>query len=106
MLSEFLFKLLDRVGPVDRLGCLIVIGDVLTDRGFQSSGTDKVIGLQQFALKQTELNFELIQPGRIGRQPEDLKVQSPITGEFLLMEVFSSRQSNQVPCCKRVRAWV
>src|SRR6266568_418352 len=86
MLSEFLFKLLNGVGPVDRLGSLIVIGNVLSERGFQSGGTDKVIGLQQFSLKQAEPNLELIQPGRIERQPEDLKVQALITGVFLLTE--------------------
>jgi hypothetical protein len=33
MRSDFLFKLLDRVGPVDRLGRLIVIGDELAGSG-------------------------------------------------------------------------
>jgi hypothetical protein len=31
MLSEFLFKLLNGVGPVDRLGCLIVIDNLLSE---------------------------------------------------------------------------
>ena len=46
----------------------------------------KVIGLQMFALKQTEPDFDLIQPGGVGRQPEDLKVQLSFTGCFLLTE--------------------
>ena len=45
MFSEFLFKLLDRVGPVDRFGRLVVISDILTERSFESIGTEKVIGL-------------------------------------------------------------
>ena len=86
MRSDFLFKLLDRVGPVDRFGRLIVIGDVLVERGFQGRGTDKMIGLQMFALQETEPDFDLIQPGRIGRQPLHLEVQSPVTRAFLLLE--------------------
>ena len=49
-------------------------------------GTEKVIGLQMFALKHAEPNFDLIKPGGIGRQPEDLKVQLPFTGAFLFAE--------------------
>ncbi len=86
MRSDFLFKLLDSVGPVDRCGRLIVIGDVLVERGFQGSGTDKLIGLQMFALQDTEPDFNLIQPGRIGRQPMHLEMQSPVTRTFLLLE--------------------
>ncbi len=86
MRSEFLFKLLDGVGPVDRLGRLVVIGDVLAESGFESSGRDKVIGLQTFALQQTEPNFDLIEPGGVGRQPIHLEAQPSITGLFLLME--------------------
>src|SRR5712691_226520 len=86
MRSDFLFKLLDGIGPVDRFGRLIVIGDVLVERGFQGRGTDKMIGLQMFALQDTEPDFDLIQPGRIGRQPMQLEVQSPVTGAFLLLE--------------------
>lgn len=60
MCSEFLLKLLNRVGPVDWLGCLVVIGDVFTERSFQSSSVEKVIGLQMFALQQAEPDFDLI----------------------------------------------
>ncbi len=86
MISEFLFKLLHGIGPIDRFGGLIVIGDELVERAFKVLRAEKVIGLQVFALKHTEPDFELIEPGGIGRQPEYLKVQSPITGAFLLTE--------------------
>ncbi len=86
MFSEFVFELFDGIGPIDRFGGLVGIGDVVIERGLQGSGTDKVIGLQVFALQDTEPDFELIEPGGIGRQPEHLKVQSPITDTFLLTE--------------------
>ena len=86
MRTDFLFKLLDGVGPLDRLDRLIVIRDVRVEICFQRSGTDKMIGLQLFALQDTEPNFDLIQPGRVGRQPVHLKVQPPVTSVFLLKE--------------------
>ena len=86
MISEFLFKLLDGIGPIDRFGSLVVIGDELVERVFQVRCADKMIGLQMFALKHTEPDFDLIQPGGIGRQPVHLKMQSPGTSTFLLTE--------------------
>lgn len=50
MRTDFLFELLDGVDPVDRLGCLIVIGDILAQRGFEGIGAGKVIRLQMFAV--------------------------------------------------------
>jgi hypothetical protein len=41
MRSEFLFKLLDGIGPADRLSRLI--GDVVAQGGVQGSGTDNMI---------------------------------------------------------------
>src|SRR6266436_9105500 len=86
MRTDFLFKLLDGVGPVDRLGRLIVIGDIRSERGFEGMRAGKVIRLQMFALQPTPPDFELIQPRCVGRQPEHLKVQSPFTRLFLLTE--------------------
>src|SRR6266436_6723784 len=86
MFSEFLFEFLDRVGPIDRFGSLVVIRDILAERAFESTGAEKVIGLQVFALQPTPPDFELIEPGGIGRQPEHLKVQLLVTGTFLLTE--------------------
>lgn len=86
MISEFLFKLLHGIGPIDGFGSLIVISDERVERAFEVLRAEKVIGLQVFALKHTEPNFELIKPGRIGRQPEHLKVQPPGTSAFLLTE--------------------
>ena len=86
MLAEFLFEFLDGVGPVDRFGSLVVIRDVLVKRAFEIAGAEKVIGLQVLAQKQTKPDFELIEPGGIGRQPEDLKVQLLFACAFLLTE--------------------
>ena len=49
MISEFLFKLLHSIGPVDRFGRLGVIGDILVERAFKVLRAEKVIGLQVFA---------------------------------------------------------
>ena len=86
MISEFLFKLLDSIGPLDRFGRLVVISDELVERAFEVLRAEKVIGLQVFALKHTEPDFDLIKPGGIGRQPEHPKVQLPRTSAFLLTE--------------------
>ena len=45
-----------------------------------------MIGLQTLPLEQTEPDFDLIQPGGIDRQPEDLKTQLSVTRLFLLTE--------------------
>jgi hypothetical protein len=51
MLSEFLCKFLDGVGPVDRFSSLVVIGNELFEKGLQGIHAGKVIRLQQFALR-------------------------------------------------------
>src|SRR5258708_30217719 len=86
MRTDFLFKLLDGVGPVDRLGRLIVIGDILAERGFEGMRAGKVSRLQMFALQPTPPDFELIQPRCVGRQPVHPKVQTPFTRLLLLTE--------------------
>jgi hypothetical protein len=48
MLSEFLFKLLDCVGPVDWFGHLVAINNRVTERSFQNIHTENVIELQMF----------------------------------------------------------
>lgn len=63
MISEFLLKLLNRVGPVDGFGSLVVVSDVFIEGSFQSIGTEKVIGLQMFALQQAKPDFDLIEKG-------------------------------------------
>ena len=86
MISEFVFKLFGGIGPVDRFSRLVIIGDVLSERGFEGIGAGKVIRLQVFALQHTEPDFELIEPGSIGRQPEHLKMQSLVTGSCLFTQ--------------------
>ena len=86
MLSEFLFKFFDGVSPVDWLGSLVMIRDVVGERTFKGTGAGKMIGLQVLPLKNAEPNFDLIEPGSVGRQPEDLKVEVPVTNCFLLAQ--------------------
>ena len=83
-LSEFLFKFFDSVTPVDWFGSLVMISDVVVERAFEGTGAGKMSGLHVFALEHTEPDFDLIEPGRIGRQPEHLKVEVPVTDCFLL----------------------
>ena len=63
MISEFLFQLLYGIGPLDRFGSLVVMGDELVERAFKVLCAEKVIGLQVFALQHTEPNFDLIEKG-------------------------------------------
>ena len=86
MISEFVFKLFGGIGPVDRFSRLVIIGDVLAERGFEGMRAGKVIGLQVFALQHAEPDFELIEPGGIGRQPEHLKMHSLVTGNCLFTQ--------------------
>ena len=67
MISEFLFQLFDSIGPIDRFGILVVISDERVERGFEVLGAEKVIGLQVFALQDTKPDFNLIEPGGVGR---------------------------------------
>src|SRR2546430_11495922 len=64
----------------------MVISDELVERAFEILRAEEVIGLQVFALQHTEPDFDLIEPGGIGRQPEHLKVESLLRGDFLLTE--------------------
>ena len=50
MRSEFLFKLLDDLGPANRLSRLTGIGDVVAEERHPGSDTDNMIGLQMCAL--------------------------------------------------------
>ena len=49
MYSEFLcelaFKFLCCIGPIDRLGLLVVIGDELVNGSFQGRRRDEMVGL-------------------------------------------------------------
>jgi hypothetical protein len=41
MFAEFVFKLIDGTGAVDRFGRVVVIGDVVVERAFESSSAEK-----------------------------------------------------------------
>jgi len=56
------FQLLNRVGPLEWFGCLIVASDEIEDGLLQLLGTGKMVGLQQFPLQKTKPDFDLIQP--------------------------------------------
>ncbi len=45
-----------------------------------------MVGLQTLALQNAEPNFDLIEPGRVGRQPVDLEVQTEATDACLRLE--------------------
>jgi len=51
------FELLNRVGPLDRLSLLVVIREKISNGLLQVLDTDKVIGLEQLALQDTEPNL-------------------------------------------------
>jgi len=51
MRSEFLFKLLDGLGPANRLSRLTGIGDRVAEARHPGSDTGNMIGLQMCALK-------------------------------------------------------
>jgi len=54
MRSEFLFKFLDGIRPVDRLGRLVVVGDEIEDGLLQLVSAEKMVRLQEFALQDTK----------------------------------------------------
>src|SRR5260370_27849788 len=68
-----MFKLFNRVGPLNRLSLLVVIREKVSNGLLQILRTDKMIGLQKLALQDTKPDFELIQPGSVRRQPKHMK---------------------------------
>ena len=63
MHSEFVFELLNRIGPLDGLGLLVVIREKVSNGLLQVLDTAKVIGLEQLALQDTEPKLHLIEKG-------------------------------------------
>jgi hypothetical protein len=67
MRSELAFKLFNRVGPLERLGGLIVVSNEVEDDPLKLTKVGKMVRLQEFALEHTKPDFDLIQPGIVCR---------------------------------------
>lgn len=69
------FQFFNRVGPLEWFGGLVVVGNEVQDGLLKRIKTAEMVGLEEFALQQTEPNFDLIEPRGIGRQPIELHRQ-------------------------------
>jgi len=58
-----MLQLFNRVRPLEGLGSLIVASNEIQDGLLKLIKTNEMIGLQEFALQQTEPNFDLIEKG-------------------------------------------
>src|SRR6266702_5599782 len=72
------FQFFNRVGPLEWFGGLVVVSNEVQDGLLKLIQAAEMIGLQEFALQQTEPNFDLIEPRGIGRQPIELHRQFSI----------------------------
>src|SRR5439155_3251421 len=75
---ELAFQFFNRVGPLEWFGGLVVVGNEVQDGLLKLIKATEMVGLEEFALQQTEPNFDLIEPGGIGRQPIELYPQFSI----------------------------
>ena len=87
MRSEFLFQLLDGVGPLDWLRGLIVAGDEIRNCLFQGRDADEMVRLKELTLHNTKPDLNLIQPRRA-----KLKLLL-IIGKRVIMDSFACRRS-------------
>lgn len=78
MLSEvrgkLILELLNSAGPMNRPGCLVIMGNVFLNSNFSSLGRNKVIRLEALVLQPTEPDFDWIEPGGVRRHTIHLKV--------------------------------
>jgi len=56
------FQLFNRVGPLEGLGSLIVVSNEVLDGLLKIIQAGEMIGMQKFALQQTEPDLNLIEP--------------------------------------------
>ena len=75
---ELAFQFFNRVGPLEWFGGLVVVGNEVQDGLLKLIKATEMVGLEEFALQQTEPNFDLIEPRGIGRQPIELHRQFSI----------------------------
>src|SRR5712691_12872205 len=73
--AKLAFQLLNGVGPLERLGRLVVVANKVGDGLLKLIQAGKMLGLQEFALQQTEPNFNLIEPGGVHRKTIELHRQ-------------------------------
>ena len=59
---ELVFQLFNRVGPLEGLGSLIVVRNEVLDGLLKLIQAGEMIGMQKFALQQTEPDLNLIEP--------------------------------------------
>jgi hypothetical protein len=55
--------LFNRVGPLQRLGRLVIVTNKVANGLLKLVQAGKMLGLQEFALQQAEPNFDLIKKG-------------------------------------------
>lgn len=77
MRSEFVFQLLNRIGPFEGSSRLIITSDEIQDGLLKLITAHKMARLEEFALEQTEPDLKLIEPGGIGREPNNCIVSFP-----------------------------
>src|SRR6266699_63585 len=75
---ELVFQLLSRVGPLEGLGGLVIASNEVLDRLLKLIKAAEMIGLQEFALQETEPDLQLIEPRSVDRQPIELHPQFPL----------------------------
>src|SRR5712692_9283693 len=89
---ELVFQVFNRVGPLERLGSLVIASNKVMNGLLKLIQAAEMVGLQEFPLAQTEPDLQLIEPGSIDRQPIELYGQFPLqrrrqflnpTGELL-----------------------
>src|SRR5712692_9717032 len=65
-------KLPARVGPLDRSGVLVPVGDEVEDAVREGWGTGEVVRGERLLLQDAEEDLDLIEPRRAHRQPVKL----------------------------------
>ena len=87
MRSELTFELLNGVGPLEGLGSLVIAGNEVEDDLLKLIKAEKMVRLQEFALEQAKPDFDLVQPGGIGREPRELYRQFSIRCRFKFLNI-------------------
>src|SRR6266496_1022921 len=72
---ELVFQLFNRVGPLERLGSLVRASNKVMNGLLKLIQAAEMVRLQEFALKQTEPDLQLVEPRGVGRQPRELHRQ-------------------------------
>src|SRR6266566_7589576 len=73
--AKLAFQLLNRVGPLERLSGSVVVSNEVQNGLLKLIQAAEMVRLQEFALKQTEPDLQLVEPRGVGRQPRELHHQ-------------------------------